>query len=209
MQLYYNELSPYCRKLLYFLEESEVTLDLRRVEFPTLEFESLGFLEFSPTGQIPALKTAHGVISDSTSAMRYLCAHFLKSEIYPVGLFERAEVDLWTEYVNQHVGRHILTLAWQKHWTKVLKKNVNVHAVEQSTSALSKYLPALDRQLAQRHTLSSPSLTIADINLMGFMMEINHAEISLLAWPNLERWYAMMVKRPRFADFSAKFPLGG
>ena len=183
-------------------------MDLVRVVFPTLEFKTLGFSELSPTGQIPALQTEHGVLSDSTVSMRYLSDYFLKSEIYPVDLYPRAEVDLWTEYVNQHVGRHILTLAWQKHWTKVLKKDFDSQAVELSTAALSKYLSAIDRQLQGRGSIIGQALTIADINLMGFMMESDHAELDLSTWPNLERWYAMMVKRPKYRDFCAKFPKG-
>ena len=208
MRLFYNEISPYCRKLLYFLEETAIAVDLVRVEFPALEFESLGFFDLSPTGQIPALKTECGVLSDSTVAMRYLASRFLRSDIYPVNFDERAAVDLWTEYVNQHVGRHILTLAWQKHWTKVLQKNMDMKAVEQSSSALTKYLPALDRQLQGRTTLIGSSLTIADVNLMGFMMESYRAELDLTTWPNLQHWYAMMIKRPKFAEFSIKYPVG-
>ena len=206
MRLYYNELSPYCRKLLYFLEETEIVLDKMKVEFAALEFKTLGFSTLSPTGQIPALATDFGVLSDSTVCMRYLSERFLKSDVYPVGLYERAEVDLWTEYVNQHIGRHILTLAWQKHWTKALKKEVDLRALEQSKAALIKYLPALDRHLQGRSVLVGPTLTIADINLMGFMMESKHAELDLSPWPYLARWYAMMVKRPKFANFCAKFP---
>ena len=207
MYLYYNELSPYCRKLLYFLDETNISLDLKRVEFPKLEFASLGFSDLSPTGQIPALVTDFGVLSDSTVCMRYLCDRFLKHSFYPSGLYERAEVDLWTEYVNQHVGRHILTLAWQRHWVPLLGKHFDRHAVEQSDVALAKYLPALEARLEGRSVLAGATLTIADINLMGFMMQCKPAGLYLTPWPLLSRWYEMMTKRPKFVDFSARFPL--
>ena len=207
MYLYYNELSPYCLKLLYFLAETDISIDLKRVEFSKFEFTSLGFSMLSPTGQIPALATDFGVLSDSAVCMRYLCDRFLKSSVYPTGLYERAEVDLWTEYVNQHVGRNILALAWQRHWAPVLKKEIDPHCVQLNEAALAKYLPALERQLLGRNVLVGATATIADINLMGFMMQSERAGLNLSTWPLLSRWYDMMTRRPKFAAFRARFPI--
>jgi glutathione S-transferase len=207
MLIHYNEISPYCQKLLYFLAETAIDIPLMRVEFPKLQFSALGFSHLSPTGQIPTLVTELGVLADSTVCMRFLAERFGKWDFYPKELFARAEVDLWTEYVNQHIGPHILTLAWQKHWTAVLKKDVNSSSVEQSQAALKKYLPALETHLMGRHYFVGASLTIADINLMGFMLQSLRAELDLTAWPLLSRWYQLMSKRPKYVEYCAKYSL--
>lgn len=204
MKVYFNPWSPYCHKLLFFLEEAGLPYELIDVDFQTFDFKSPGFLAVSPAGQIPAVVTEFGNVAESTVCMRYLSDRYQLDHLYPRNLEERAAVDFWTEYVNQHVGRYLVSLAWQRLWMPKRGLALDQKSVAESLAALDKYLPALNYHLLGRTNLVGAEVTLADINLMGFMNQSTAGEVNLRNWPELERWYQTMQQRPSWLRTAGK-----
>jgi len=196
MRVYSNSHSPYCHKLLFFLEESGLPYELIPVEFESFDFRSPEFLKVSPGGQIPAIETEFGNVAESTVCMRYLSDRYQLDDLFPRNLEARAEVDFWTEYVNQHIGRYLVSLAWQRHWQPKRGIPTDQHSVVSSLTALDKYLPVVDRHLSNRNFFRSAFVTIADINLMAFMHQSSDARFYFHEWPWIALWHEKMKKRP-------------
>jgi glutathione S-transferase len=196
MRVYYNEWSPYCHKLLYFLEEASLPCERVHVDFATFDFNAPDFLAVSPGAQIPAIETEFGSVAESTVCMRYLSDRFHLDHLYPRNLEDRAVVDFWTEYINQHVSRYIMSLSWQRFFMPRRGLPVDQKSVADSLSALEKYLPPVNRHLLGRSYFAGSGITIADINFMGFMFQSGPAALNLRDYPAIEAWYERMRARP-------------
>lgn len=196
LKLYYNRHSPYCQKLRFFLEETDLPYEIVQVDLATFDFQSPEFLKLSPAGLIPVIESEYGVVADSTAAMRYLCDRFHLHGFFPVNLEERADVDFWLEYVSQHAGRYLLSLAWHRHWHRKEGETLNHQAVTDSLAGLRKFMPAIDRRLSDRRYLHGPRLTLADINLAAFLFQARFADLSLETWPAVAAFQRGIETRP-------------
>lgn len=205
MQVYVNQWSPYCHKLLFFLQEAALAYELIDVDFQTFDFSAPAFLAVSPAGQIPAVVTEYGAVSESTVCMRYLSDRYAVERLYPRNLEDRASVDFWTEYVNQHIGRYLVSLSWHRFWMPKRGQEVDLKSVADSLTALNKYLPALNSHLLGRRFLHGAGVTIADINLMAYVNQSVTGEFSWENWPEMERWYRDMTDLPSWLRTIKKF----
>jgi glutathione S-transferase len=199
--LHYNRLSPYCQKLRFFLEEAGIPYRLQDVDFKTFDAQDPEFLRISPAGMIPVIETPWGAVADSTVAMRYLADRMQRHEFFPINLEDRAGVDFWLEYVNQHVGRYLMRLSWYTYWQgrqggpgRPMQAGYD-RLIDDCMTAIHKYMPALARQLAGGTFLCGPRLTLADVNLAPYLFQGRLAALDFTSWPAVSAWQQRIEQR--------------
>lgn len=173
------------------LLSSGVTVELREV---VLRDKPAPFLAASPSGTVPCLVTADGVIDESLDVMRWALA--------------QSDPEAWLEMPD--AGRDWIARAdgpfkAALDRTKYAARYPDCDAVEQRRLA-SVFLVDLDRQI-DGWMFGRP--TLADHAILPFVRQfalIDRSWFDAQPWPDLHRWLARFLASERFARIMPKFP---
>jgi glutathione S-transferase len=99
--LYGSSLSPYVRKVLAYVGEKGIELDLQPTGFPN---PSPGFLDTSPFRKMPALRDGDYALADSTAIIHYLEALHPQPALIPEEAKARGKVVWFDEFADTILG---------------------------------------------------------------------------------------------------------
>jgi glutathione S-transferase len=154
------------------------------------------YLAMNPNGLVPTLRDGDLVIWESHAIVRYLCAQYGSSTLYPPEPAERAVVDQWTDWVATTFGPAWIGLFWQLVRTPVAQHDQG--AIDKSLAATNKSLEIMDERLGEAPYLGGTHLTYADIVAGVAMYRWTTMPIERPSRPNLEAWHARLLERPAF-----------
>ena len=82
------------------LEDSGATYELKRVDFRKSEQQSPDYLAINPKGRVPALKTPHGVLTETPAILAFLAQSFPEARLAPLAdPFAFAQLQAFTTYL--------------------------------------------------------------------------------------------------------------
>jgi glutathione S-transferase len=146
------------------------------------------FLKVNPVGKVPAIDDGGFCLFESGTIIKYL-ADKQKSPIYPSGLKERAMVDQWIDFINNHVSLAMSKVVYNRVFAKNIPgARLDERSIEDGLSFLSKFLPIVDAQLAQGKYFMGDNITLADFTLLAALDPAEAADIDLSSYKNITKW---------------------
>lgn len=164
------------------------------------------FLAKNPTGKLPFLETAQGVLFESSAIARYVARIRRDTELLGRSFFEAGQVDAWVDFASHDVELPATLwvypiLGWSKY-----NDAVHAKAVEDLHAALA----TLERHLLSRTFVVGEAVTLADIVLVAalfypFKLVLDGSVRE--AYPSVTRWFYTCVNQPAFAAVLGDVPL--
>jgi len=201
MRLYVRPIAPNALKVLIFLTERGIDLDVVDVgELSPAEYERI-----SPLRQVPVLETDDGLtITESLTICEYLDSLAVGPSLFGDGIGERAVVAMWERraelmLVNPAIeyGHHC-----QPMFTGRLRQFpdwARCH-VEQSAPMIA----LMEQRLETSAFLAADRFTMADLTaFLGYSGLVGWGAIEPQPGPGLGRWLGEMRARPSMAPLRA------
>lgn len=203
LNLYFNPLSPYTHKVLFFLEEAGIPYKSHLVELGKPEGRAT-LDRLNPLGAVPTIEHDGFVLSESNAILRYAAQKFGKTSFYPENLEDRARVDQMMDFTTLHVARWMLSLAWNLAMAPKLGRPVSQKSIDDARDSLVTSLPRLERHLMGGTFLNGPSLSIADCAMAPFAASHKLTGLSFGDFPSIQGYFNRLGERPAWKKTQAE-----
>lgn len=198
--------SAHTRKVLLALREKDVPFEI----VPVIPLAPPpGWLELSPLGKIPVLRTPELTVADSSVICQYLERTRPTPVLYPADPVEFARAMWFEEFVDGGLAPHVLHgLLMQRVFApRFLNRAPDEALIRRS---LEQELPPkfayLERNVNGDY-LAGGSLSIADITVASMLINFHFAGERLHGYPKLERYLHALLRRPCFQQaFAVELP---
>lgn len=196
IEFYTHHLSPWAKQVHLMLEELELkyelkSIDLRRGVQHSKEYRDVGLF-----GRVPAIAFDGFCLSESGAILRYLAQKLNRFDLYPKNLEDRALTEQWFEFVNRHINKPLVDLAWNRHWAPQLGMHPDETLVHKSEKSLRRDFAVLDAFLQGRNFLVSSQKSLAEIAALPFLALYKEADWSLDSYPSAKEWYLRLKELP-------------
>lgn len=191
----YSSSTPNGRKITIMLEELGVPYHLNYIRISRGEQFRPEFLAISPNNKIPAIVDPEGPggepisIFESGAIMKYLGLKF--GRLYPTDPRRQVKVDEWLFW---QVGGFGPFLGQAHHFIHDAAEKIP-YAIKRYKDEAARLYRVLDKQLEGREFVAG-DYSIADIAIFGWANRHERHQIDLADYPNVNRWYDMMMARP-------------
>ena len=191
--------TPNGRKISVALEEMALAYAVRIVDIRKGQQREPEFLKISPNGKIPAIVDhdgPHGTpvsIFESGAILIYLGEK--TGKFWPHDLEARIPVLEWLRF--QHGGFGPIP-GQVHHFLTVDDEGDRRYALERYSKETRRLYAVMNGRLAGREFFAD-TLSIADFAILGWAWRHPRHKVDLAEFPNVRRWYDMMMKRPAVA----------
>jgi len=201
--LYGSSLSPFVRKVLAFVGEKGIEVDLQPTGMPNFTPE---FLEVSPFRKMPALRDGKYVLADSSAIIHYLEAKYPEPVLIPADPQLRGKT-IWFEefadtilcscgakiFFNQIVGPRFLGKPCDEHAVR----SAELNELPPILDYLEKIVPDDGAYLV------CDRLTLADIAIAGPFANFRHTSTKICPerYPRTVAYVHRILARPSLAQW--------
>ena len=196
---FYFWTTPNGYKVLVFLEETGIPYRLVPVNISKGEQFEPEFLRISPNNKMPAIvdntPRETGVpisLFESGAILLYLAEK--TGRFLPQDVPGRSEVLQWLFWQMGGLGP---MLGQNLHFGQYAPEKIP-YAIDRYVSETSRLFSVLDKRLAE-HEFIAGDYSIADMASYPWVFKYPHLQLGLGDFPNLERWFKTMEKRPAVA----------
>ncbi|MXP42812.1 glutathione S-transferase family protein [Altererythrobacter soli] len=227
-----NSLKP-----LLTLYEKGLAFEHRRLEPAKFEHHSHWFKAINPRGQVPALDDGGRIVTESTVICEYLeDAHPTALSLRPDDPWERAEMRVWTKWVDEYFCWCVSTVGWHRHIGNMVKHLSDAEfeeklkaipipeqqvkwrraregfpqdILDEEMRKIGVSVRRLDERLADREWLAGGAYSLADICNFAIAngMEKGFPElVNESDTPHLLRWIQRINDRPAAKAMFAQVP---
>ncbi len=182
------------RKVVWCAQE--LGLDFQRTEaggkfgvVQTAEYRAL-----NPNAMVPTIEDGEGaeriVLWESNTIVRYLCAKYGASTLYPSDLRSRFDAERWMDWQQTTLNRGSGGAFIQ--WIRTPPEQRQIEVIAASVHATEPLFAMLDAHLATRAYMLGDDFSMADIPLgceAHRWFGLPATEYTRPAWPNVERWF--------------------
>src|SRR5271168_2253634 len=112
LDLYHAEPVANSMKTLLCLKEKGLKFTSHYVDLLRFEQHSAEFVTLNPNGQVPVLVHDGAVITESTVINEYLDDAFPEVPLRPVDLLERAQMRVWSKFVDEYFCPALSMIGW-------------------------------------------------------------------------------------------------
>lgn len=198
--LWGRETSINVKKILWTLEELELTFEHKNVGGAYGGLTSPQYLELNPNGLIPTLQDGDLVLWESNTIIRYLAAEYGKSGLWIENCGKRALNERWMDWSTgtfwdpfKDMLFHSVRLSPEKRDPKILA--TAVVCFEQG-------LAILEEELKKQPYLSSPILGTGDIAAGVFIYYYYGLDIQRnKKFPHVEAWYQRLQTHQAYCKY--------
>lgn len=201
------------------------------------EHHSEAFKAINPRGQVPALVDGDRVIVESTVICEYLeDAHPTAVKLRPDNMADRADMRVWTKWVDEYFCWCVSTIGWHRHVSKMVKDLTDAEFEERVKSIpipeqqlkwrraregfpqdlldeemrkIAVSVRRLDDHLRDNEWLAGGMYTLADICNFAIANGMQHGFGDLVNTsdtPGLVRWIDQIAARPAVQKMFASVP---
>jgi glutathione S-transferase len=196
IKLYDGRVSPNARKVRLLAAELDIPLERVTLDFKGGEYRSDEYIAKNPNGKIPTIEDDGFVLWESASILRYLAAKRPERGLVPDDPKQRALVDQWLFWWTAHPEPALYLLASERLIKPFLGQGGNDPVIIAEASVLiSRFLPVLDRQLANKDYVLGP-LSIVDFCAGPWFDAAPLLQVPLDPFPNIGRWLTNLRARP-------------
>lgn len=191
--------TPNGRKISVALEEMALPYTVRIVDIRKGQQREPDFLKISPNGKIPAIVDADGPngrpvsVFESGAILIYLGEK--TGTFWPRDLEARIPVLEWLMFQHGGFG----PIPGQVHHFAALEDEADRrYGLERYMKETRRLYAVMDTRLAGREFFADV-LSIADFAILGWAWRHPRHKVDLADFPNVRRWYEMMMARPGVA----------
>lgn len=152
------------------------------------------YLARNPNALVPTLEDGDCVLWESNVIVRYLCAKYSPSALYPQDLHERFDAERWMDWQQT-----TLNPAGRDAFIQLIRTPVrqrSAQAVAASQAATEPLLSLLNLHLARRPFVAGDRLTMADLPIACELHRWWGLPLAQTDYPHLRRWYQGLRDRP-------------
>lgn len=228
-----NSLKP-----LLTLYEKGLPFDGQRLNPATFEHHSDWYKAINPRGQVPALVDQGRVITESTVICEYLeDAYPTEVKLRPDNHADRADMRVWTKWVDEYFCWCVSTIGWQRMVSKMAQaisaeefeeriKAIPIpeqqikwrrardgfpqDLIDEEMRKIAVSVKRLDDHLRDNEWLAGGMYSLADICNYAIAGGMQHGFAELVnkdATPGLVRWIDQIAARPAVKQMYAEVPM--
>lgn len=192
--LYSFRRCPYAMRARLAIASAGTKVELREV---VLRNKPQTFLDTSPSGTVPCLRTGDGVIDESYEIMLWAVR-----QNDPEGLLDVAHEA--QELIAETDGPFKQALDRTKYETRYPECDPSAERANAMT-----FLAKLDTRLQNQSWLFGDTPKLADLAILPFVRQFAHIDKARFgedAGPNLRRWLNVFIESERFAAVMTRYP---
>ena len=188
--------TPNARKISVALEEMGLPYQVTTVNISKDEQFNPEFLKFSPNNKIPAIIDTDGpggktvTVFESGAILLYLAEK--TGKFLPADLVSRVPVYEWLMF---QMGGFGPIPGQVHHFLGLTNEDDKRYGVERFTKETRRLYSVMDKRLAT-YTYFAGDVSIADFAILGWAWRHQRHQVDLAEYPNVKRWYEMMMARP-------------
>lgn len=184
IKLYGNKFSPPSNKVEMCLNQLGLDYEFVFVDLLNGEQKKPEFISLTHFGKVPFLVDGNFKLSESNAIVKYLCRK-AKSDLYPSGLEEQAEVDMWCDFITQHVALGYGKVVFNKMVAPRIGVEPDQRSMKEGYEFISRYLTSIEEKLNKTKFVAGDKMTIADILLLASIDPSEMIEVDLKVYPKL------------------------
>jgi len=197
VKLFVARLSPNCVRVLLVKESIELPVEVVDVDLRKGANKEPSFLAINPNHKVPALQDGDYALWESNAINQYLAARAGRTDLWPLGAGEQADVSRWQFWTHTHWNTAANPIVYER----VLRAFFGQGASDEAVVAaklpeLREALKVLDDHLATRRWLSLDRLTLADFSLAASMTYALRANLPFSEYPHFEAWLGRIRELP-------------
>ncbi len=188
--------TPNGRKISVALEEMALPYEIKIVDIRKGDQRDPEFVKISPNGKIPAIVDPEGPhgrpvsVFESGAILIYLGEK--TGKFWPRDLEARIPVLEWLMFQMGSFG----PFPGQVHHFAAMENEVDRrYGLERYSKETRRLYAVMNRRLAAQEFFAD-ELSIADFAILGWAWRHPRHKVDLAEFPNVQRWYAMMMARP-------------
>ncbi len=172
-------------KICPFVQGSMITLLVKDISFEITYIDindpPAWFMEISPFGKVPVLKTNDSILFESSVINEYL-DEITPPSMHPQDPLQKAKNRAWIEYgASLNFAQHNL------YWSK------DKDEFQKHFQQIRRHLEKLEQQITQAHYFNGPELSLVDVAYAPLLMRFKlveglHASGILKDLPHLQTW---------------------
>jgi glutathione S-transferase len=173
------------------LEETGVPYEIVRIGFDGVRKPE--YLAVNPNGKMPALRDGELVMWESMAINLYLAERY-GGRLWPSRIEDRAAMLKWTFWAVNEIEESVFAIFTNRVANSPSQRNESmVIAAEEELKAP---LAILDGALRRSTFLLGAAFSAADLNVASILSSVLLADVSLAAYPNVQRWLKASLGRP-------------
>lgn len=190
--------TPNGRKISVALEEMDLPYRVKPVDITQGQQHEPDFLAISPNNRIPAIVDPDGPdgstisVFESGAILLYLAEK--SGRFMPEDRRQRVAVLEWLMWQMGGFG----PMPGQVHHFLGVPEKDRTYGLTRYLNETKRLYGVLDRRLAQVEHVAG-SLSIADFAILGWVWRHERHQVDLAEYPQVERWYRMLMDRPAVA----------
>jgi glutathione S-transferase len=192
MRLYYHPLSSNSRRVTMTAIQLGVKLDLVAVDLLKGEHKAQPYLQINPNGKVPLLDDGGFHLWESHAIMQYLADRTPGQTLYPQEAQARADVNRWLFWSAYYFTPAVGFISRER----VSKKMVGGSGepdpaeIKRGETLLAAAAEVLDSHLTGKQWIAQDKLTLADLAIASPLMHTAAAQLPVLEYESLQRWFA-------------------
>jgi len=178
---------------------AELGLEATRLDYghvygglDTPEFKAL-----TPHGLVPVLKDDDTVIWESAAIVRYLCARYGQSTLWPENPLERAGIDMWAEWGKNSFAREFTApVFWPLVRTRPADRDQA--ALAKAISTIGIRAQVLEERLGDAEWISGAAFGMADLMVGHILYRYMTVPFEKPSLPMLDTYYQRLTERAAY-----------
>jgi len=162
-----NSLKP-----MLALYEKELPFEHKQLNPRVFEHHSDWYKAINPRGQVPALEDDGRIVTESTVICEYLeDAHPTPLKLRPDDHFDRAQMRVWTKWVDEYFCWCVSTIGWQRHVSKMVE-----HMADAEFDQMVARIPVPEQQVKWRRAREGFPQDLIDEELRKIGVSVRHLD---------------------------------
>jgi glutathione S-transferase len=163
------------------------------------------YLALNPNGLIPTIQDGDFILWESNSIIRYLANQYGRGKLEPPDPKMHALASQWMDWQISVFQPAFTKTFWGRVRTPAEKRDQAAIAESKAKSVSAAKI--LDAELSHHAYLAGDAFSMGDIPMGVFIYRFQQLVPECPRLPNLERWYALIEKRPAFREHVGNIPL--
>lgn len=193
MKLYYTK-GACSLAVRIIINELSLPSDYEAIDLQTKRTEEgEDYLKINPKGAVPTLKLDNGeILTENAAILQYLADRASAFQLLPpVSDFKRYRVLEWLNYVSTEL---------HKSFGVLFNPTISQDTKETIIKLIKYKFSYLDKHLLNSKYLYGENFTLPDAYLFVMLNWSLYFKFNLKEWPNLNRYYLELKKRPSIAE---------
>ena len=203
-KLYHFDKSHNCFKVRAVF--NYLNVPFTATELSQTQLKSPEWVRHNPHGRLPIVETDNGQwLWESNAIVTYLAEKHGTGNFYPTDTLQRATVNQWLYWEANHFAPSLRTIYFER----LLKPAFNMGATDtvvadRAERDIKNELNILNNVLEGNRYVTGSNLTLADVAIATNMVYFKQANLDLVNYPFVQKWYSQLCDQPWFTKTAPK-----